>query len=183
MALVDVRSGAERQPLDLGDSVIGDFRPLPGGWTWIPVGGQRIVVQDAAGRREIPKPAWAASLAGVSASPDGRALAFTSWNATTDDTLRVDVVPAAGGASTPWLSMFAETGGVTVLPDGSVLLTLFPTEQAAALYRLRGPGQVERLGAIPRPVEGVEVSQDLRRATVNALDYHGDVWLSKVVRQ
>jgi hypothetical protein len=183
MALVDVRSGAERQPLDLSDSVIGDFEPLPGGWTWIPVGGQWIVVQDAAGRREIPKPAWAANLAGVSASPDGRALAFTSWNATTDDTLRVDVVPAAGGASTPWFSMFAETGGTTSLPDGSVLLTVFPTEQAAALYRLRGPGQVERIGAIPRPVEGVEVSQDLRRATVNALEYHGDVWLSKVVRQ
>jgi hypothetical protein len=183
LALVDVRSGTERQPLDLSDSIIGAYDPLPGGWAWVPVSGDHIEVQDAGGRRQIPKPAWAANVAGVSASPDGRTLAFATWNASTDDTLRVDVVPTVGGSATPWVSMFAETGGLTSLADGTLLFTVFLTEQSATLIHLRGPGQVERLGSIPRPVEGVSASRDLRRVTVNASDYHGDVWLSKVVRQ
>ena len=62
LALVDVRTGAERQPLDLSDSLIGAYDPLPGGWAWVPVSGDHIEVQDAGGRRRIAKPAWAANV-------------------------------------------------------------------------------------------------------------------------
>jgi hypothetical protein len=179
-ALVDVRTSAERQPLDLGDSTVGGLAPLPDGWAWLPVGGQRIAVQGPGGRHEIAKPAWAANFQGLGAPADGRSLVTTAWNTGTNDTLRVDVVPTAGGNATPWISAFAETGSADVLPDGSVLFTLFSREQSATLLRLRGPGQVERMGTVPRPVSGITVSHDLRRATVNAQDYHGDVWLSKV---
>jgi hypothetical protein len=109
LALADVRSGAERHPLDLGDSLVQDFAALPDGWAWIPVGGQRIVVQGAAGRREIGKPAWAGSLTWLATMADGRSLSYTSWNAGTFDTMRVDVVPATGGSATPWVSMFSSS--------------------------------------------------------------------------
>jgi hypothetical protein len=182
LALVDVRSGSERQPLDLPDSLVQDFSALPDGWAWIPIGGQRIVVQGAAGRREIAKPAWAGSLVQVTTSADGRTLSFTGWNAGTFDTLRIYVVPAAGGSPVPWFSLFAEGGASHFLPDGSLLLSAFTTEQSVSLFQLHGPDQVVRLGTIPRPVSGVSVSRDLRRATVSTREYHGDVWLSKVVK-
>jgi hypothetical protein len=182
LALVDVRSSSERQPLDLPDSLVQDFSALPDGWVWIPVGGQRIVVQGAAGRHEIAKPGWAGSLQQISASTDGRTLSFTAWNADTFDTLRVYVVPSAGGSPAPWFSLFAESGSSRLLPDGSLLFSAFTTEQSVSLFRLRGPGQVEKLGTIPRPVSGVSVSRDLRRATVSTREYHGDVWLSKVAK-
>ncbi|HTY05656.1 MAG TPA: hypothetical protein VMC86_03985, partial [Gemmatimonadales bacterium] len=50
------------------------------------------------------------------------------------------------------------------------------------LYRLRGPGRVESLGAVPRELYGFSVSADLRHAAVATRDYHADAWLYRVIR-
>jgi hypothetical protein len=47
---------------------------------------------------------------------------------------------------------------------------------------MRSPGQIDRLGAIPRPVHGLTVSNDLKRAVIVTRDYHGDAWMYHVVR-
>jgi hypothetical protein len=48
---------------------------------------------------------------------------------------------------------------------------------------VRSPLRLELLGTVPRPVAGISVSRDLKRATVLVRDYHGDAWMSKVARQ
>jgi hypothetical protein len=56
-------------------------------------------------------------------------------------------------------------------------------EDAFTLYRLRAPGQMVRLGTIPRPVRALSVSQDLKRAIVMVRDYHVDAFSWRVVRR
>ncbi len=55
-----------------------------------------------------------------------------------------------------------------------------------ALTQLRGPGNLKRLGIVPRPVDlggpGVSVSDDLKRVTILESAYHGDAWMSRIVR-
>jgi hypothetical protein len=181
LARVDLRTGAERGALDLPDSLVFDFVPLPDGWAWIPPGGGRLVVRQGGRTRQIPKPDWFNLLTTVSASPDGR-IVYTGWNASTFDTLRIDVLSPDGGNATRWAAFFAETGSGYFLSDGSVLFTVFGTEESVTLYRVTGPGRVERLGTVPRPVAAITVSKDGRRATVLARDYHGDAWLSKLAK-
>ena len=50
------------------------------------------------------------------------------------------------------------------------------------LLQLRGPGQLKRLGTIPRPVAGVSLSRDLKRALIVERSYRGDAWMSRIVR-
>ena len=60
------------------------------------------------------------------------------------------------------------------------MLVIWETQETVALYRVRGPGQVERLGTIQRPVVSISVSGDLRRVTVGTREYKGDAWMYKV---
>jgi hypothetical protein len=182
LGLVDVRTGAERRGLDLPDSLVGDFDPLPDGWVWIPATNDRLVVQQAGRTREIPKPDWFGTLFQVGTDPGGHRLLFSGWNASTYDSVGVAIVALDGGAPVMWATTFAEGGGGRFLADGSLLLTVRATQESMTLYRVRAPGRLERLGEVPRPVAGVTVSRDLRRATVLVRDYHGDAWMSRVVR-
>ena len=182
LALVDARSGAARNPLDLPDSAVAGITPLPAGWAWIPSSRDRIVVEQDGRRTEIPKPAWFSNLNGVNASPDGRRLAYVGWNTSTEDSLRVDVVPVEGGTATPWTTSFAERGGADWLADGSLLFRVWTGQETVALLRLPGPGQVEHLGTVPHAAGNISVSRDLKRATLGWNEYHGDAWLYRVVR-
>jgi len=183
LALVDVHSGAERNGLDLADSSITDFTPLPDGWAWIPSGGEQVLVERAGRRTEIARPAWFGLLTSIGADSAGHRVVFTGWNVSTFDSLGVAVAPLDGGAPEKWAAMFAEAGFGVLLPDGSVALEAFPTEESAALYHLRGAGRVERLGLIPRPVAGLGFSSDLKRVSVVTRDYQGDVWSYRIARQ
>ena len=182
-ALTDVRTGAERNPLDLPDSAVQDFEPLPDGWAWIPAGGLKIVVRSGGRSLEIPKPDWFSQLISVSASPDGKRLAYTGWDAATYDSLRVDVVPLDGGAPARWSAHFGENGQGRFTADGSVLFPVFRTQESVTLYRLTGPGKEQLLGTVPRPVADFVPSKDPRLATVQVRDYHGDAWMMRIVRR
>jgi hypothetical protein len=63
-----------------------------------------------------------------------------------------------------------------------MLLSVFSSQASAALYRILAPGQPMKLGAVPRPVAGLFPSQNGHRVAVLVRDYHGDAWMSKVVR-
>jgi len=63
-----------------------------------------------------------------------------------------------------------------------LLVTLWSAEQTASLFRVRGPGKVEKLGQIPHAVNRLTVSADLQRATLMWREYHGDAWLYRVVK-
>ena len=181
-ALTDVRTGAERNVLDLPDSAMQDFEPLPDGWAWIPAGGLEVIVRAGGRTREIAKPDWFNQLTNVSASPDGKRLAYTGWDAATYDSLRVDVVPVDGGAPERWAAHFGESGHGRFTSDGSVLFPVFGTQESVTLYRLTGPGREARIGTVPRPVTNFLSSRDPRLAAVLVRDYHGDAWMSRVVR-
>jgi hypothetical protein len=107
---------------------------------------------------------------------------MVGWNTGTNDTLGVAVVSADGGTPVVWATSYAESGGMHFLADGSVLLRVRPTQESVALLQLRGPGNVKRLGVIPRPVANVSLSADLKRAVIIERNYHGDAWMSRIVR-
>ena len=95
---------------------------------------------------------------------DGSRLALQGWGAATEDTIRFAVVPTAGGPATPWFTSFAERAEADWLDDGSLLISIWDAEESASLFRVRAPGQVEKLGRIPYPVRGLSVSKNLARA-------------------
>ncbi|MEO8201031.1 MAG: hypothetical protein ABI679_10955 [Gemmatimonadota bacterium] len=60
---------------------------------------------------------------------------------------------------------------------------VFDTEESAMLFRLTAPNQRTRLGVIPRAIRSIQVSRDLKRASVNVREYRGDAWIAKLIRQ
>jgi tRNA A-37 threonylcarbamoyl transferase component Bud32 len=183
--LTDLRNGARRTPFAIPDSMILDGAPLrDGGWVWIPAGGRTIRVQrrgDPA-PKSLPVPDWYLGASGVAPAPEKEEAAITGFDAATYDSLGLSVMSLADGKVTPWVAIFGERSWFRWLPDGSILLSIWETQESVTLYRVRGPGRVERLGAIPRPVTSFSASSDLRRAVVVTKEYHGDAWMSRVVR-
>ena len=155
---------------------------MPGGWAWIPAAGDRIVITVEGARREVPKPAWSSGLNRLAASPDGRQLAFTGWNVSTQDSLGLSVVATSGGTPTPWVTRFAEGGSVTWLDDRSLLFAVWQTAESVTLLEVAGPGPAKDLGTIPHPVRDLSMSRDLGQATAGWRDYRGDAWLYRVDR-
>lgn len=182
LAEVDVRSGARRNVLSLPDSTMVGAAALPNGWIWIPATRDRFVLSENGKKREIKVPAWyrAASQI-VSDLPHNRVL-FEGYNRATGDSLGVGSISLPDGAITHWTAFFAEGGAISPLDDGSISLTLAETQESRTLFRLLGPGQIQRLGMPSRPLVGVSISADGRRGTAYARDYHADAWLSQVVR-
>jgi hypothetical protein len=182
LQLLDVRSNTARDAFELPDSTIRAAVPLPDGWAWIPARSDRIIVERNGKRHEIAKPDWASNITGLDASPDGTKLLYTVWGAATEDTLRVEEVPTAGGPATVLASMFAERGYARWLGDGSALFVVWIEAESVALFRLRGPGTPESIGTVPHSVGSVSVSDDLKRATLGWRDYQGDAWMYRVAK-
>ncbi|HUR95167.1 MAG TPA: protein kinase [Gemmatimonadales bacterium] len=182
VSAVDVRSGSTVGSVDIADSLLAGVTRLPDGWAWIPATHDRIVVQRGGTKTDIPKPAWFGELVGLSADPTGRRIAMTGWNAATYDSIGLAVVPVAGGDPTLWTADAAEQGGMRFLDDGSVLFMPWDTPESAVLYKVSGAGRAERLGKIPRPTAGISISRDLKRVALLESTYHGDAYMSRIVR-
>jgi len=182
VGLVDVRSGPLANGLDLADSLARGVTPVAGGWAWIPSSGDRAVVERGGRRIEIAMPRWFDGIFDISVDASHSRLAMVGWNTGTNDTLGVAVAPLDGGTPTMWATAYSEGGAMKFLADGSVLLQNRPTQESMALLQLRGPGDIRRLGVIPRPVAGVSISDDLKRALIVERNYHGDAWMSRIVR-
>ncbi|MEQ1691214.1 MAG: protein kinase [Gemmatimonas sp.] len=182
IARTDVRTGAVSQPIDIADSLITSITSLPDGWAWIPQKRDRVVVERNGKQHEIAKAAWFEGYFQVDASPDGSRLAVLGWAASTSDTLRVDVVPTAGGTAESWARTFAETGGIAWMGDGSLAFAVWLGTDAVTLHQLTGPGQDKTLGTVGHVSTQFNLSRDGRRGTVMWRDYRGDSWMYRVVK-
>ena len=181
-ARTDIRTGTASQVLQLTDSTVGGATALPDGWAWLPRDRDRILVEQAGKRHEIPKPRWYAAINQIDASPDGTRLLMVGWSAATGDSLRVDVVPVAGGTPVEWTRTFAEDGAATWLADGTIAFTVWSSIDAATLRQLTGPHQDKSLGALTHVANGISLSKDLARATIMWREYRGDAWMYRVVK-
>jgi Tol biopolymer transport system component len=181
--LLDVRTGAVLRSLDLPDSLALSPVPLPDGWAWIPSSRDRVVVQRGGRTTEIPKLPWYGEILRLSADASGERLAMAGWNAGSYDSVGIAIVPATGGTPVLWARSPAEEASAGFLGDGALLFTVWDTPESAVLFRVAGPGQMKRLGAITRPIAGVTVSRDLQRAVVLETNRQGDAYVSKVGRR
>ena len=185
LGLMSALTGSTRDWFDVPDSAIRDAAYLKGGgWAWIPRGSRAIAVQrpGESKPRRYPLPAWFDQALGLTASTDGRFVAFRGWKAPEEDSLGVGVLTLADGTISQWYAMFAVGLVVETLADGGIAVIAAETEQTRTIYRLRGPGQAERLGTIPRPIASFQLSQNGRNAAIVTREYHGDVWMSSVIR-
>jgi hypothetical protein len=182
VTLLDVRTGAATRSTEISDSLAQSVIPLPDGWAWIPATRDRVVVQHDGKTTNIPKASWFGELVGLRSDPTGQRLAMTGWNAGTYDSVGVAVVPAAGGTPVLWATSAAEQVGADFLNDGSILFAPWDTPESAVLYKVSGPGRLDRLGAVTRPIAGISVSNDLGRIAVLESNYHGDAFMSRIVR-
>jgi len=184
LSLADARTGTRRSDMVLPDSAINDFAPLGDGWAWLPRNGRKIAWQrpGESAPRQWLQPDWYANLTHVTATSGGSQLAIMGWKAVTNDSIVISVVKLADSSMTPWAAMFGEDGGMHWLPDGSLMVWIWTTQESVSLYRVRGPGRVTSLGVVARPIYGFRASDDLRRAAVVVRNYHGDAWMSRVVR-
>ena len=180
---VDVRSGAQRNAMELPDSGVTSATALADGWAWVPAAGDKIIVRQGSRRREFPKPVWYAQLYDVRADPSGLRVFYDGANRSTGDTLGFGVLALGDGSMTQWASMFAETGRVTPLADGSALMDVALTEEFFTIFKVTGPGRIQRIGAVPHPFRAVSFSADLKHVATQERDYRADAWMSKVIRQ
>jgi len=183
VSLADARTGQRRNDLLLPDSAITDFAPVGDGWAWLTRNDLNISVQRPGELtpRRWPQPDWYASLIEVRESSHGQ-LAVMGWKAVTNDSLGISVLNPADSSMTQWAAMFGEDGGLRWLPDQTMLVWIWTTQESLSLYRLRGPGRIESIGTVGRSIYQFRGSDDLRRAAVVVRNYHGDAWMSRVVR-
>jgi hypothetical protein len=186
LSLVDIRTNMHRAARVVPDSTADDFTSLPdGGWAWLGPSGRSIFVQPAGAPtpKKMSLPAWYMNSMGLGASRDGSKLAIVGWSAPAGDSLGLYVLSLPDGAETRWSTVFGEDAGFQWLADGSIMLYSEATNDTWALHHVRGPGQVDQLGALPRPITGVTVSGDMRRMSITTRDRHGDAWKMRVVKR
>jgi hypothetical protein len=180
LQVIDVRNNTISNVLEISDSSLRAAVSLQDGWAWLPSGGTHIVVEQGGKRREIPRPAWFSNLTSLDASPDGTRLLYSGWSASTEDTLRLEEVPVAGGTPTVLASAFAERGFGRFMSDGSALFSVWREPESVVLYRVRGT-TIDSLGTVPHITAIFSVSDDLQRASLAWREHQGDAWLYRVV--
>jgi hypothetical protein len=178
---VDVRSGAQRNAIELPDSVLADFAALPNGWAWIPVSRDRIVVSEGGRRREYTPPAWFAAVLQLTTDAATRRVFYMGFGRATGDSAGVAALTLDDGKSTLWAAHFAEDARVLASSAHQAVLAVATTQDSWSLFGLDGPGAVTPLGAIGVPIVWASVSRDLTRATIMQMDYRADAWLNQVV--
>jgi len=181
LSVVDVRTNAVRNEMDLPDSVVSSAVALPDGWAWVPASGSKIMVRRAGKTHEYQKPAWYAFLYAAVPDPTGHRLFYIGGDKVTTDSLGVGVLSLDDGTTTQWASMFAETGRIAPLADGGVMLGASRTQGSFSFFKLTGPGQMQSLGDSPRPMRAISIASNAKVASVLERDYRADAWISKVV--
>lgn len=180
--MTDLRSGARQNRVAVPPGAV--FTALSaGGWAWLAPGGGVLNVQHSGEKepRTFTLPSWfgKSSEGSLSASPDGQALSYFGSDSSENE-MRLSILSLSTGKFTPWLTYVSLEAFGRWLPDGSILLLM---EEPLGIYtvnRMRGPERKERLGNIPRPITGISISDDLRRAVIVTRDHHGDAWMSSV---
>ena len=178
---VNVRTGAERNAMVIPDSLVANFAALPGGWAWIPVNRDRVIISERGRRREQLQPAWFGRVFMLAADRARRRVLFGGVGKTTGDTVGVAMLSLDDGRLTMLGSRFAEDARLIAADGHDALLALGETQDSWSLYTLDAPGTMKMVGKVGRPIFGMSVSADMRRAVLTELDYRADAWLHKVV--
>ncbi len=181
-AVVDVRTGTQRDGFDVPDSVVTDAAPVPNGWAWIPVTRDGLSIEQNGTRRTVPLPDWYGQIFQVIPDPAHGRVFVVGWNRSTADSLGVSAVSLSNGKFTRWATAFAEDGSISLLDGGAVFFAVHRTEDAFDLYRVTGPGAMRKIASPPIPLFGVSVSADLKRATAVERNYNADAWMYNVVK-
>ena len=181
-SLIDVRNATVLRSLDLDAAGATAITSLADGWAWINSARDRIIVERAGKRHEIPSPRWFRALIDIDVSVDGSRLLYVGWGASTDDTLRVDVVPIEGGTPVPWVSRFAESGSAQWMHDGSIVFLDWTGPESVTLFKATAPDRVQRLGSVAHRTTSMTLSRDYRRATLGWSDKRFDAWMYRVVK-
>ena len=132
----DIRTGAQRNTLDLPDSTLTGATALPDGWAWIPRSSDRILVRQGGNTRTISKPERYGFLDNVVADAARNRLVFSAYDAATGDSLAAGVVALGGGAMTEWSRVFAVRGRAAPLPDGSILMQVSQSADNVSFIKL-----------------------------------------------
>ena len=179
---VDPHTGLQASTFVVNDTGVRAFDPLPrNGWVWVPGSGDRVRVQQ--NEREpphdypIPGGGYAFN---VDASPDGSQLLV--WSSSGRHPLATDsafmtVISLRDGHATRWLAMAGVNVGGTWLADGSLMINKRESSKSTTLFRVRGPGRMERLGTIPSA--NVAWSGDGLHIAVTTSVGRGDIWLAR----
>ncbi len=184
LGLVDVRSGLETRGADLPVGTdITDFTWVANGWSWISASGDSVVVRQGNRTRTFAKPPGLLAFGQILSDRGGHFISFLGWASVGTASLEVGMISLDDDTMTRWSSVFAENGGTAFLSDGSVLFVVFETAQTVTLFRLRGPGQMERLGTIPLSVTDISIAGDLKHAVVTVRAYHADAWMSRIAQR
>jgi hypothetical protein len=139
------------------------------------------MVRRAGKTHEYSRPAWYAFIYVALPDPSGHRLFYMGSDKLTTDSLGVGTLSLDDGSTTQWASMFAETGRITPLVDGGLMLSASRSQGSLSFYKLTGPGQMQALGDSPRPMRTISISEDAKVASVLQRDYRADAWISKVV--
>ena len=185
VSLFDYRTRKTGSVLTIPDSNLVDIARLgPDSWMWIPQDGRSINVQRDGDPRvqkfRIPK--WYQRVYIARGSHDGRSVAFTGWKAPDEDSVGMGILSVPDDRfSQTWVT-FAESAAQRWLNDGSLQVEVWDTPESVSFYRYRLGGPIQRIGSVPRAIRGLSMSRDGKRVLVTARDYHGDAFMSKVVK-
>jgi hypothetical protein len=183
---VERRTGKRSWMLTLPDSDALPVASLPDeGWAWVERDSKTVDVK-ARGQpqpRKYTADSWFSSLFQISASKDGKWIAFTGWSAPSEDSVGFAIMSLPDGKITRIAAFSGEGGSALWLDDGSLLLALRDTPESASFYLMKAGAAVKRIGAIPRTQTSLSVSRDLKRAVLITRDYKGDAWVSRVIRR
>jgi len=177
---VDVHTGAQRNVLQIADSLVADFAPLPNGWAWIPVTRDRVVVSEGGRRREFEPPAWFASVFLLAADRARHRLIYSGFGKTTGDSASVGLISLDDGKQSRLGTRFAEQVRVASVTGHDALFAVGETQDSWRLFTLDG-GTMTELGKVGRPIAALSVASDLSRAALMVIDYRADAWLNRVV--
>jgi len=127
LSLMDYRTKQKSALITIPDSRTMDVTRARDAWVWLSIDGRTINVRrDGDSKpRQIAVPSWYGLAFTLSASTDGRSIAFTGWKALTYDSLGIGIVSLADGRFSQVWAAVGEGSGVTWLNDGSLLLENF----------------------------------------------------------
>jgi hypothetical protein len=181
LAEVDVRSGAQRNVLEIPDSLTADIAALPNGWAWIPVSRDRIVVSENGHRREFRPSAWFGGVFLVVADRARHRVLFGGVGKATGDSGSVAIISLDDGRETRLPPRFGEDMRIMAAEGHDALFAVAETQDAWSLYAADAPGTLTLVSKVGRPIFDISVSQDMSRVALMVMDYRADAWLSKVV--
>lgn len=182
LVTVNAHTGESESVFTISDSTLGDCDRLgSAGWVCVQSGNTlRVQLTGDQRPRILPRPlhdVW-----GVVGRADRLQFLTLAWNES-GDSIPLDVFSLPDGRPTHWATLFGESASASWLVDGSIMMVAWESTEIGAVYLVRGPGRVERLGAIPMiGWTGFSVSRDGRRVAVTTRKYQGDVWLARVGR-